>query len=201
MPCRFGTLFDSASTGPQFVFVGGKGGVGKTSTSSALAVRLADRGIKTLVISTDPAHSLGDCLDVDLGGTAVEIEGSGGCLFAMEVDTEAALERFKDKLRGLSSFKSKFGEHTDGIAVSQQQTTIALTDAVIKLGEAVVQPPAASGSRPSRMRVTGVQHVTGDNRSAARFRCRESWVIAQSLVLTQPDDNRGVQVLKSRVKR
>ncbi len=98
-------------------------------------------------------------------------------------------------------FKSKFGEHTDGIAVSQQQTTIALTDAVIKLGEAVVQPPAAGGSRSAHMRVTSVQHVAGDNRSAARFRCRESRVIAQSLVLTQPDDNRGVQVLKSRVKR
>ena len=72
---------------------------------------------------------------------------------------------------------------------------------MIKVGEAVVQPPAAGGSRLARMRLTGVQHVTGDNHSAARFRCRESWVIAQSLVLTQPDDNGGIQVLKSRVKR
>jgi CO dehydrogenase nickel-insertion accessory protein CooC1 len=53
------------------IFVGGKGGVGKTSISSALAVELASRGGANdeedgNVLSTDPAHSLGDALDVDL---------------------------------------------------------------------------------------------------------------------------------------
>jgi len=107
---RYGSLFDSSTKGPQFVFVGGKGGVGKTSTSSALAVRLADAGIRTLVISTDPAHSLGDCLDIKLSGEPLEVEGSNGNLFAMEVDTEASVEKFKEKLRQLTSFSSRFGE-------------------------------------------------------------------------------------------
>lgn len=43
----------------QYVFVGGKGGVGKTSTSSAIALGLSDSGLRTLIVSTDPAHSLG----------------------------------------------------------------------------------------------------------------------------------------------
>ncbi|KAG5185537.1 hypothetical protein JKP88DRAFT_194437, partial [Tribonema minus] len=42
---------------------GGKGGVGKTSTSAAVAVKCADSGLNTLVISTDSEHLLGDALD------------------------------------------------------------------------------------------------------------------------------------------
>ena len=43
--------------------LGGKGGVGKTSTAAALGVKLAEAGERTLVVSTDPAHSLSDSLD------------------------------------------------------------------------------------------------------------------------------------------
>ena len=56
----------------RFVLVGGKGGVGKTTTSAALAVECAERGHNTLVVSTDPAHSLGDALDVDLSDGSVK---------------------------------------------------------------------------------------------------------------------------------
>ena len=51
---------------PRVVLVTGKGGVGKTTTAAATAVRAARSGLRTLVMSTDPAHSLGDALDVDL---------------------------------------------------------------------------------------------------------------------------------------
>jgi arsenite/tail-anchored protein-transporting ATPase len=51
----------------------GKGGVGKTSVAAATALRAADMGYKTLIMSTDPAHSLGDSLDVDLGPSPVKI--------------------------------------------------------------------------------------------------------------------------------
>ncbi|OLT47069.1 arsenic-transporting ATPase [Saccharomonospora sp. CUA-673] len=47
-------------------FFGGKGGVGKTTLAAAFAARQASRGVRTLVVSTDPAHSLGDVLDVPL---------------------------------------------------------------------------------------------------------------------------------------
>ena len=45
----------------------GKGGVGKTTVAAATAVRAADAGHRTLVMSTDPAHSLADSFDVELG--------------------------------------------------------------------------------------------------------------------------------------
>ena len=51
----------------------GKGGVGKTSVAAATALRAADMGFKTLIMSTDPAHSLGDSLDVQLGPSPVKI--------------------------------------------------------------------------------------------------------------------------------
>jgi arsenite-transporting ATPase len=53
----------------------GKGGVGKTSVAAATALRAADRGMKTLVMSTDPAHSLADSLDLEgpLGPDPVQI--------------------------------------------------------------------------------------------------------------------------------
>ena len=51
----------------------GKGGVGKTSVAAATALRAADMGYKTLIMSTDPAHSLGDSLDIQLGLSPVKV--------------------------------------------------------------------------------------------------------------------------------
>jgi arsenite-transporting ATPase len=45
---------------PQYLFFGGKGGTGKTTCAAAAAIALAERGRHLLVVSTDPAHSLGD---------------------------------------------------------------------------------------------------------------------------------------------
>lgn len=50
-------------TGRQYYMLGGKGGVGKTSSAASLGVRMGSEGGPTLVVSTDPAHSLSDSLD------------------------------------------------------------------------------------------------------------------------------------------
>jgi arsenite-transporting ATPase len=67
----------------RIILYTGKGGVGKTSMASATAVKAAELGYKTLVISTDPAHSLADSLDVTLGGTPSLVADN---LWAEEVD-------------------------------------------------------------------------------------------------------------------
>ena len=51
----------------------GKGGVGKTTVAAATAVSTAAAGLRTLILSTDPAHSLGDAFDVELGDQPTEV--------------------------------------------------------------------------------------------------------------------------------
>nr|WP_275040592.1 ArsA family ATPase [Nocardiopsis alkaliphila] len=72
------------------VFFGGKGGVGKTTMAAAHALRFADQGLRTLLISTDPAHSLGDALAMPLGDKPVQVTER---LWAREPDADAALRR------------------------------------------------------------------------------------------------------------
>ncbi|MDN5915610.1 MAG: ArsA family ATPase [Pseudonocardia sp.] len=73
----------------RVVLFTGKGGVGKTTLAAATAARLAASGRSALVVSTDPAHSLGDALDVDLGSEPVRIEDG---LHAAHIDARALLE-------------------------------------------------------------------------------------------------------------
>lgn len=67
----------------------GKGGVGKTTTAAATALRCADSGARTIVLSTDPAHSLADAFAVDLGDRPVPIAPG---LWGQQLDTQARME-------------------------------------------------------------------------------------------------------------
>jgi arsenite-transporting ATPase len=73
----------------RIVLFTGKGGVGKTTAAAATAMRLADRGVKTLLLSTDSAHSIGDALNVSIGDEPIEIVPA---LWAVQVDTQRRLE-------------------------------------------------------------------------------------------------------------
>ncbi|GEK80318.1 ArsA family ATPase [Agrococcus baldri] len=77
----------------RVVFVGGKGGVGKTSVSAALALARARDGARVLLVSTDPAHSLGHIWDARLGDEPVRVLTHGdGCVDAVELDPHATIE-------------------------------------------------------------------------------------------------------------
>src|SRR5947199_9722458 len=67
----------------------GKGGVGKTTAAAATALRCADAGLRTIVLSTDPAHSLADAFDVPLGSIGPPITDR---LWGQQLDSQERLE-------------------------------------------------------------------------------------------------------------
>jgi arsenite-transporting ATPase len=76
---------------PEYVLYGGKGGVGKTTMAAATALASAADGTATLVVSTDPAHSLSDTLEVDVPPRPTQVRDDVP-LFAAEIDPEAAAQ-------------------------------------------------------------------------------------------------------------
>jgi arsenite-transporting ATPase len=75
---------------PRTILYTGKGGVGKTSVAAATARRCADAGLRTIVLSTDPAHSLSDSLEAELGS---EPTACGTNLWGQEVQAQEEMER------------------------------------------------------------------------------------------------------------
>jgi arsenite-transporting ATPase len=86
---------------PRTILYTGKGGVGKTSVAAATAVRCAAGGKRTLILSTDPAHSLSDSLQAELGSQPTDV---GENLQAAEIDAQHELSR---QWRGVQDW---FGE-------------------------------------------------------------------------------------------
>ena len=88
----------------------GKGGVGKTSMACASACKIAESGKKVLVMSTDPAHSLGDSFGVKIGREETKLSDN---LYAMEIDTVYESEKswgsIKDYIKNLLTAKGSGG--------------------------------------------------------------------------------------------
>ncbi|XP_060186414.1 ATPase GET3B-like isoform X1 [Lycium barbarum] len=130
--------FDEMVSGTQrkYYMLGGKGGVGKTSCAASLAVKFANNGHPTLVVSTDPAHSLSDSFAQDLtGGTLVPVEGPYSPLFALELNPEKAKEEFRSatEMSGGSGIK----DFMDGMGLG----VLAEQLGELKLGELLDTPP------------------------------------------------------------
>ena len=138
----------------KLTIFGGKGGVGKTTTAASWGVRLSDSGIKTLVVSTDPAHSLGDALREPLSGTPRKLDdaldGSGGELWAMEIDPTAALEDLRDAL------KASLGAGAGGRNTGSFATGMGLPD--LK-GELAALLSGGDGDDSSLLSVPGADEV------------------------------------------
>lgn len=80
----------------QFIFFSGKGGVGKTSMACTHAVRYADEGKRTLIVTTDPASNLADVFEQEIGHQVTPIAGVPN-LFAMEIDPDTATKEYIDR--------------------------------------------------------------------------------------------------------
>ncbi len=93
------SLAGLVAAAPRHLFFTGKGGVGKTSLACAVAVVLADRGRRVLLVSTDPASNLDEVLATPLARTPRAIPGVPG-LEALNIDPGAAAAAYRDKVIG-----------------------------------------------------------------------------------------------------
>lgn len=80
----------------RFYFFSGKGGVGKTTMACASAVYYADQGLRTLIVTTDPASNLADTFEQSIGSSVVPIRDVPN-LFAMELDPDKATEEYRER--------------------------------------------------------------------------------------------------------
>jgi arsenite-transporting ATPase len=87
-------------TDTSIVLYGGKGGVGKTTCAAAHALARSRSGARTLVVSTDPAHSLGDAFERDVGADPTDVADS---LAAVEVDPETGQAAYRGVVEALAA--------------------------------------------------------------------------------------------------
>jgi arsenite-transporting ATPase len=132
---------DWAGWGSRYLFFTGKGGVGKTTTASAVAVALADAGRRTLVISTDPASNLDDLFGITAGTDPTAVPGVPG-LFVSNLDPEAAAAAFKE--RAVAPYRGVLPE--SAIRNMEEQLSGACTVEIAAFNEftAVLAAPAGT---------------------------------------------------------
>jgi len=90
------TLASLDSIPRRVLMFGGKGGVGKTTSSAATALHFARRGLRTLIISSDLTPSLSDIFETDVGPTERPIPGVEN-LYGLEIDPDEVMRRWKEK--------------------------------------------------------------------------------------------------------
>lgn len=100
----------------KFIFFSGKGGVGKTSMACTTAVYNADKGLKTLIVTTDPASNLSDVFEQEIGHKITKIDNIEN-LYAMEINPDEATREYKE--RSLAPMRDLFDEELIRIAEEQ----------------------------------------------------------------------------------
>lgn len=120
----------------SIIFVGGKGGVGKSTSAAAIALKSAQQGNRTLLVSTDPAHNVGDIFNQEIGGTIVEVSKN---LYALEIDSEMETARYirgvKENIKGIvhSSMMEEVHRQLDTAKASPGADEAALFDKLISI--------------------------------------------------------------------
>jgi len=80
----------------RLIMIGGKGGVGKTTCASAIALHFSGQGKKTLIISSDPTPSLSDIFEMEIGDRETPIKGVAN-LYGIEISSDVVLRKWKDR--------------------------------------------------------------------------------------------------------
>lgn len=108
----------------EFIMFGGKGGVGKTTCASATALSLAMDDEETLVVSTDPAHSIADVFDTDIGSEPTQVFEEYE-LYAIEVDPEKRFnDNYADWADAITNEASNLGIDIDGDKFSGMESGV-----------------------------------------------------------------------------
>jgi arsenite-transporting ATPase len=103
------------------IFFTGKGGVGKTSMSCTAALYIAQKGVKTLLVTTDPAAHIGEVLDVKIGSKPEQITDN---LFAVMVNQQEAFQEYKEKV--LNEARGKYSD--DLLATMEEELNSPCTE-------------------------------------------------------------------------
>jgi len=120
----------------KIVFFGGKGGVGKTSCATSYGLFCSQKGYKTLIVSTDPAHSLGDIFEVKMGNGIKELDPN---LYGLEIDPEAIskeyIKRTKNEMQKTLSpiIIEEVERQIDAMIVSPGTEEAAIFDELVKI--------------------------------------------------------------------
>lgn len=120
----------------KIIFVGGKGGVGKSTSAAAIAWKSAEEGHKTLLVSTDPAHNLGDIFNQTIGGKTTRVTKN---LSALEIDPEIETNNYikgvKENIKGVvhSGMMEEVHRQLDTAKASPGADEAALFDKLISI--------------------------------------------------------------------
>ncbi|MDT8989360.1 arsenical pump-driving ATPase [Curvibacter sp. APW13] len=114
----------------RYLFFTGKGGVGKTSVSTAVAVHLADQGKRVLLVSTDAASNLDQMLDVPLRNAATPVPGVPG-LSVLNIDPQAAAEAYRARVIAQMASTAEAG----AVATVREQLSGACTTEIAAFDE------------------------------------------------------------------
>ena len=120
----------------KIVLFGGKGGVGKTTCSASYALSFARAGKKTLIVSTDPAHSIADIFGKSIGEEIIKLEEN---LYALEINSEIESKKYMNKVKGdLKNVLSpviikEINKQIDAAAISPGTEEAALFDKMVDI--------------------------------------------------------------------
>ncbi len=126
------SLASLLDAGPKFVFVGGKGGVGKSTIATSVALLLGQRGFRTLLLSSDPAHNLGDALRLMLRpGHETPLDNSNVTVLEVDPKSELAIEEVGEEFAQIKGFLSSLPGIDEAIALSTLADRAAKYDRVV----------------------------------------------------------------------
>ncbi|MFC3039934.1 ArsA family ATPase [Virgibacillus xinjiangensis] len=193
----------------EIIFVGGKGGVGKSTSAAAIAWRSAEEGNRTLLVSTDPAHNLGDIFNEPIGGVIKQVDRN---LSALEIDPDLETEKYingvKENIKGTvqSTMMEEVHRQLDTAKSSPGADEAALFDRLISIileerenFDKIVFDTAPTGHTIRLLSLPELMGVWIDGLLQRRRKTNENY--SQLLNDGEPVDDPIYQVLRERQER